>query len=369
MKIQDNVLRHYLKNCYFITGTAYAGKSTMCKMLAEKFHMIHCEENYNMDAILSVVSEEQQPNFNYFNTKIDWQQYVNRTPEEFEAWYHGTAREVADFEVAQLIRISANQKVIVDTNIPVDLLKRITDETHVAIMLSPQSMSVEKFFERGDEEKQFLLSVIKECPNPEKTLQNFKDCIANINSKENYDVFRNSGFFTIVRENTEKDTREETLHILARHFGLEGDMEVIKVEKDNPKWNELITFSQNCSWIAGKHLAGMLERNAFEDWEGVFAAVKGTQIVGYCTFLKTDYYPENRYSPWISSIFVDENHRGTRISEKMINKVIEYAKKQGFSKVYIPSDMLDFYEKYGFTRIDELQNYGGDMDHIFMKEI
>ena len=27
MKIQDNILKFYLKNCYFITGTAYAGKS------------------------------------------------------------------------------------------------------------------------------------------------------------------------------------------------------------------------------------------------------------------------------------------------------------------------------------------------------
>ena len=35
MEIQNNVLKHYLRNCYFINGTAYAGKSTMCKMLAE----------------------------------------------------------------------------------------------------------------------------------------------------------------------------------------------------------------------------------------------------------------------------------------------------------------------------------------------
>lgn len=53
----------------------------------------------------------------------------------------------------------------------------------------------------------------------------------------------------------------------------------------------------------------------------------------------------------------------------MISKVIEYAKEQGFSKVYIPSDMTGFYEKYGFVKIDELVNYGGDMDNIFVKEI
>lgn len=72
MKIQDNILKHYLKNCYFITGTAYAGKSTMCRMLSEKYNMLHCEENYNMDTILSVVDEQNQPNLNYFNTMPSW---------------------------------------------------------------------------------------------------------------------------------------------------------------------------------------------------------------------------------------------------------------------------------------------------------
>ena len=35
------------KNVYFITGTAYAGKSTMAKLLSEKYNGIHCEENYH----------------------------------------------------------------------------------------------------------------------------------------------------------------------------------------------------------------------------------------------------------------------------------------------------------------------------------
>lgn len=146
-------------------------------------------------------------------------------------------------------------------------------------------------------------------------------------------------------------------------------MEVLKIENHSVRWNELIDFAENCSWIAGRHLASMMKENTFEEWESVFAAVSEGKIVGFCTFLKTDYYPENRYSPWISSIFVDEAYHGNRISEKMIDRVILYAGEQGFQKVYIPSDMIGFYEKYGFRKIDELLNYGGDMDHIFEKEI
>lgn len=223
MEIQNNILKHYLKNCYFITGTAYAGKSTMCAMLAEKYGMIHCEENYNMDEILSVVTAQDQPNLNYFNDSIDWQAYVSRSPEEYERWYLGTAREVTGFEIARLIRISADKKVIVDTNIPCDILWQISDYDHVAIMLSPKSMSVEKFFERSDPEKQFLLSVIRSCPEPEKVLENFRACIARVNSSEHYRAFEDSGFFTIMRENTELDTREETLEVLTQHFGLQEE--------------------------------------------------------------------------------------------------------------------------------------------------
>lgn len=222
MNIENNILKYYLKNCYFINGTAYAGKSTMCKMLAEKYKMIHCEENYNMNTILSIVSPEQQPNLNYFNTKINWQEYVSRTPKEFERWYYGVAKEVVGFEIAELIKLSANKKVIVDTNISCDVLKEISDYHHIAIMLSPQSMSVEQFFDREDEEKQFLLSEIQKCSNPEKALQNFKACIARVNGKKYYDQFANSGLFTIERQNNQIDTRNETLEMLAKHFGLEN---------------------------------------------------------------------------------------------------------------------------------------------------
>ena len=223
MEIANNIIRHYLKNVYFINGTAYAGKSTMCAMLAERFGLIHCEENYGMDEILSIATQDEQPNMNYFNTKKDWQEFLNRAPEAYEAWVDGNSRELAGFEVAKLIRISAERKVIVDTNIPCDLLKQIASYRQVAIMLSPQAMSVDRFFDREDAEKQFLLSEIRKSSDPERTLENFRACIARINSRERCEAWQNSGFFTLVREDTEADTREEVLAKLAAHFGFTAE--------------------------------------------------------------------------------------------------------------------------------------------------
>ncbi len=144
---------------------------------------------------------------------------------------------------------------------------------------------------------------------------------------------------------------------------------VQRVTSDSPLWEALADYAQHCSWVAGPHVAGMLRENRFTDWEAIFAAMKDGQIIGYCTFLKTDYYPENRYWPWISSMFVGEGHRGQGICGRLIDAAIDYARAYGFRRVYIPSDMVGFYERYGFVRIDELTNYGGDTDHIFARDI
>ena len=220
MKIENNILKHYLKNVYFITGTAYAGKSTTVKMLAERYDMIFCGENYHSEVADIVATPEKQPDSCYIKNLTDWKDFVTRSPEEYARWIFDTAKEAAEFEVAQLISIAKDKKVIVDTNIPIDILKEISDYNHVAVMLAPQSMSVERFFDRSDPEKQFILSVIDSCDNAEAVMENYKRGLALINSQENYNELAESGFFTVVREDDGKDTREEVCDRIAKHFGL-----------------------------------------------------------------------------------------------------------------------------------------------------
>lgn len=144
MEIANNILKYYLKNVYFITGTAYAGKSTAVKMLAERYGMICCGENFHSAVSDVIASPERQPNIHYLNTLTDWKQFVTRSPEEYAKWAAGVAREAAQFEVAALLSLPKDRKAIVDTNIPVGILKEISDFRRVAVMLSPQSMSVKR---------------------------------------------------------------------------------------------------------------------------------------------------------------------------------------------------------------------------------
>ena len=144
-------------------------------------------------------------------------------------------------------------------------------------------------------------------------------------------------------------------------------MQILRLTPDAPLWHELADFADSCGWIAGPHLADMLRRKCFDGWESAFAALANGRIIGFCTLLKTDYYPENRYSPWISSIFVEEGFRRQRICGQLIAEASAYAREQGFRTVYIPSDIPGLYERYGFRKVDKLTNYAGDTDSIFAR--
>ena len=214
--IESTLLRALFKNVYFLNGTACAGKSTMVRLLAEKYDGIYCGENYH-DGLMHLIDPVHQPNLSYFDTMSGWQEFVTRTPEQYDAWIRGSSREAAELEILKLIQLApTGKKIFVDTNISVDILREISDYHRVAIMLSPQWMSVDLFFDRPDAEKQFLYQKLLEHPDPQWALENYRKILEKVNSREHYEAFASSGFFTHLR--TENSTIEDTLEILEQHF-------------------------------------------------------------------------------------------------------------------------------------------------------
>ena len=105
MKIQlsANLIRHYLRNVYFINGHSYAGKSTMVKMLAERCGMIHCGENYHDAFPREKLDRWKQPGLCYFDTMSGWEEWLNQTPEEHFRWVTQVSQECIEIEILELI--------------------------------------------------------------------------------------------------------------------------------------------------------------------------------------------------------------------------------------------------------------------------
>ena len=208
----------FFENAYFVIGTAYAGKSTIVKELAKKYDGIACEENYH-DNYPGELDSKEFPCLTYTRDLVDWHDFIRRSPEEYKAWIDGVKKECEILELRMLPDICDQGKpVFVDTNICIETLKTIAPKDHTLVMLADPMISVRRFFERPDPEKQFLYRLIMEEPDPEAAMANYRKGLELINSQESYDELFNSGFNKILRD--ENRTVEETLALAERAFGL-----------------------------------------------------------------------------------------------------------------------------------------------------
>ena len=205
-------------DAYFINGTAYAGKSTMVKLLAEKHGGVACEENYH-DAYPDRLDPAEFPCLCYARDLKDWHDFIRRSPEAYEAWYDGVTKECEVLELRMLPHICRQGKpVFVDTNISPETLRTVAAPGHVLLMLADPETSVSRFFERPDREKQFLYRLLLDEPDPAAAMENYRQGLLRINSRERYDRFLRAGFPVLLRD--ENRTVEETLALAEKIFGL-----------------------------------------------------------------------------------------------------------------------------------------------------
>lgn len=204
-----------LSNVYFVIGTSYAGKSTIVKNLARKHNGIALEENYQ-DEKLPELDSKQFPSLTYTRDLQDWHEFIRRTPEEYLTWVYNAKKECETVELQILEELLQkpdvkDKKIFVDTNICVDTLHKISDTEHVLVMLADPEISIHRFFDRPDPEKQFLYQLMLEEPDPQAALDNYREILTRLCSKESYEELENSGFKVIYRD--ENRSQEETVRL------------------------------------------------------------------------------------------------------------------------------------------------------------
>lgn len=211
-----------LSNVYFVIGSAYAGKSTLVANLAKKHDGIELNENYH-DEKLSELDSKEFPNLTYTRDIKDWHDFIRRTPDEYVRWINDVKKECEIIELDILKDLfndpkAKDKKIFVDTNISIETLHSISDEDHVLVVLSDPQISVSRFFDRPDPEKQFLYKLMLEEPDPQAALDNYRKILTRINSKENYYKLENSGFKVIYRD--ENRSEDETVKLAEEIFGI-----------------------------------------------------------------------------------------------------------------------------------------------------
>lgn len=82
-----------------------------------------------------------------------------------------------------------------------------------------------------------------------------------------------------------------------------------------------------------------------------FIAFYGSKPVGTASLWPTDYRIRLDLSPWFTDLYILPRYRNHGIGQALQVAVLKGAKKNGFKKIYLMTDLKGYYEKIGWRFI------------------
>lgn len=93
------------------------------------------------------------------------------------------------------------------------------------------------------------------------------------------------------------------------------------------------------------------------------------KIIGCAGLITNDFISRGDLYPWICALFIDKNYRGNAFASLLIEKAEKDSKSFGFEYVYLSTDHVGFYEKYGFKYIGQGYHPWGEESRIYEKKL
>lgn len=125
-------------------------------------------------------------------------------------------------------------------------------------------------------------------------------------------------------------------------------------------------------WRAAPTLAGFLENGTFFENLGdgiLLLLTDGDKLVSFVTFARNDCIDDKTLYPWIGFVFTFPEYRGHRYVGRLIERCEEIAREHSVKNIYICTDHIGLYEKYGYSYLENrVDIYGGD-SRIYVKRI
>ncbi|MDF2717651.1 MAG: hypothetical protein K0R28_4576 [Paenibacillus sp.] len=82
-----------------------------------------------------------------------------------------------------------------------------------------------------------------------------------------------------------------------------------------------------------------------------FLVLKYDRIIGFYQLIEQEYPVRKDLSPWIAPLFIDKSERGQALGAMLLQHARKTAGQLGYEKVYLTTDYIRYYEKYGFREI------------------
>lgn len=79
-------------------------------------------------------------------------------------------------------------------------------------------------------------------------------------------------------------------------------------------------------------------------------------LIGFISIFPNDGEERKNLTPWYATMYVKEEYRGKGYSKILNDAILKEAKSRGFNKIYLKTDLVNYYEKFGAKYMDDLNN-------------
>jgi len=140
-------------------------------------------------------------------------------------------------------------------------------------------------------------------------------------------------------------------------------MKIVNIKKDSKYLKEYIRL---CSLEWGKtkneeemklYIIEKEKRILNEDKViSILGLIKDNILLGFISLFRYEDEENKELTPWYATMYVKKEYRGNGYSKKLNNEILKEAKKLGYKKVYLKTDLINYYEKFGAKYITDIEN-------------
>ena len=91
---------------------------------------------------------------------------------------------------------------------------------------------------------------------------------------------------------------------------------------------------------------------------GWYLCMNGDKIVAGMGVIENDFHDRKDLAPNVCAVYTEEAYRCRGIAGKLLGYVVEDCRKKGISPLYLVTDHVGFYERYGWEFLCMVQGEG-----------
>ena len=100
---------------------------------------------------------------------------------------------------------------------------------------------------------------------------------------------------------------------------------------------------------------------------GWYLCLDGDKIIGGMAVIENDFHDRKDLTPYVCAVFTEESYRKQGIAGNLLNMVVRDMKSKGISPIYLVTDHVGFYERYGWEFLCMVQGAGEpDMTRMYI---